>query len=203
VNIIEQSFEIIYPNTKEDWLREAKRIERMGRICYKSEDKITDESYKNFIKSIMKKNHLSVIEHGYFSCIIITNRAIANELVRHRLCAFSQESTRYINYNNKFNNEITVIQPDFDSDELANFNNAMKNAQDAYFNAIQNYPPQFARDYLPLALKTEIGMTCNFRELLHIFKMRCSEAAHPQIRALFLEIQDVCKDNLPEIFELN
>ena len=84
----------------------------IGRVCYKSEDSITNDSYAKFLRSIIKRGHESILEHESITVKFTTTRAIANQLVRHRIASFSQESMRYCNYSkDKFNNEITVIKP--------------------------------------------------------------------------------------------
>lgn len=75
-----------------------KKIERIGRVCYKSEDKITDDSAEQFIRGIIKRGHESVIEHASLSVKVICDRGVTHEIVRHRLASYSQESTRYCNY---------------------------------------------------------------------------------------------------------
>src|SRR5690606_1047267 len=97
-----------------DGLDVIKKLERCGRICYKSEDKITDESAYKFIKNIIKRGHESVLEHFSFSVKFICDRGVSHEIVRHRIASYSQESTRYCNYSkDQFNGEITVIEPCF------------------------------------------------------------------------------------------
>jgi thymidylate synthase (FAD) len=83
-------------------------IEKIGRVCYKSEDKITKDSSEQFIKNIIKRGHESVIEHYNVSVRFIVDRGVTHELVRHRLCSFSQESTRYVNYQGR---EIEFVLP--------------------------------------------------------------------------------------------
>ena len=41
-----------------------KQIERAGRICYKSEDKITEDSAKSFVDRMIKSGHGAMLEHG-------------------------------------------------------------------------------------------------------------------------------------------
>lgn len=91
--------------------RILRRIERAGRTCYKSEDKVTTDSAKKFVASILKREHESVIEHENISVKITCDRGVTHEIVRHRLVAYSQESTRYCNYANE--GEIAVVEPFF------------------------------------------------------------------------------------------
>ena len=89
-----------------------KRLEQCGRVCYKSEDKITDGSAEKFVRGIIKRGHEAVIEHGSLTVRFICDRGVSHEIVRHRLAAFCQESTRYCNYGKEgFGGEITVIRP--------------------------------------------------------------------------------------------
>lgn len=82
-------------------------IEKAGRTCYKSENRITPGSAEKFVKTILELGHETVIEHSYASVRFITNRGVTHELVRHRLCSFCQESTRYV----KYNGEMEFIKP--------------------------------------------------------------------------------------------
>lgn len=102
-----------------DPISDMKLLELIGRSCYKSEDKITDDSYKSFLKGLVLKGHESILEHISVSADIVTDRGVTHEAVRHRLCSFTQTSTRYCNYaNSKFGNEISVLdQQCFDVNE--------------------------------------------------------------------------------------
>jgi thymidylate synthase (FAD) len=60
--------------------------------------------------------------------------------------------------------------------------------------------PQIARSVLPTCLKTEMRMTANFREWMHILKLRTAKAAHPQMREIALEIQRILQERAPAIF---
>lgn len=157
-------------------------IERCGRVCYKSEDKITDTSKYKFVEMLLKRGHEAVLEHASATYLLITDRGVTHELVRHRLASYCQESTRYCNYGN----EITVVEPpglsDYDAKE---WRQACGIAETCYKNLLAGgQSPQIARSVLPTCLKTEITITANFREWRHIFKLRTSAAAHPQIREL-------------------
>ena len=153
-------------------------IEKAGRICYKSEPKGDPEK---FIKRLITKGHESVLEHQSFTFHIVTDRAIANELVRHRLCSFSQESTRYVKYD-----DIEVIAPTFlNRNETEEWYSTCCQLERTYQNLVESkVAPQMARSVLPLSLKTELIMTANIREWRHIFRLRISPAAHPDMSYL-------------------
>ena len=197
VKIIKASYVI---DLIEEPLEMLKRIERAGRVCYKSEDKITDTSYVDMIKRLIKSAHHSVLEHGIISVKFITDRGILAELTRHRIASFSAESSRYCNYSkDKFGNEITFIQPDFKlspQDEYLLFQ-----IEKHYLNRLADgLSPQQARYFLPNGLKTEIVMTCNLREWRHIFLLRTSPKAHPQMRELMIPLLQDFKDLIPIVF---
>jgi len=183
-----------------------KRIEKIGRVCYKSEDKITEESSIAFVTNILKSGHESVIEHEKVSVRVICDRGVSHEIVRHRLASYSQESTRYCNYSkDKFGGELTFIKPCFwdeDSDEYEIWKNNMATVEDTYNSLIAiGAKPQEARSVLPNSLKTEIVMTMNLREWRLFFKLRTSEKAHPQMREVACVILDEFKRTIPVIFD--
>ena len=189
-------------------------LEQAGRVCYKSEDNITSTSCINFIKSILKRGHESVIEHSAMTVHFVCDRGVTHELVRHRLCAFSQESTRYCNYKGGVTFIIPswmIIHPGEYTEEIkdhglnapeAEWWGMMLQAEFSY-KALLNmgWNPQQARSVLPNSLKTEIVTTANFREWRHIFKLRTSKAAHPQMRELMIPLLQECKKLIPVIFD--
>ena len=184
-----------------------KRLERIIRVAYKSEDKITEDSHIKMLNIIMKNQHLSTLEHYHFTFKFVTNRAIANELVRHRLCNYTQESTRYVNYEKK---GAQVVYPS----HLArkNVGNAviwyetMHQAILNYNGVIDEYDwtPEEARGILPLDLKTELYMTTNIREFLHINSLRGEDAptAHKDIRVIISEAYKQMNVKLPLLFPI-
>lgn len=179
------------------------RIERAGRTCYKSEDKITQESARKFVKMLLDRGHHSVIEHEYMTVRFICDRGVTHELVRHRLCAFSQESTRYCNYGHE--GEITVIEPCFwsrESDLYREWERQCQLAENAYLYLLrQGALPQEARSILPNSLKTEIVTTANLREWRHIFMLRTGKAAHPQMREVMVPLLEDVKMCVPVLFD--
>jgi len=194
---------------EEAFIREAKLIEIAGRTAYKSEDKITESSYDGFIRKIIKNGHEAVIEFGSMMVKFITDRGVSHEIVRHRLCSFLQESTRYCNYTgDKFGNEITVIKPTgFDKweiDQQVKWAAAIEFSEAKYKELIdEGLSPQQARAVLPNSLKTEICVRANFREWRHIFKLRAvSKAAHPDMRTLMVPLYEQCRILLPCVFDM-
>jgi thymidylate synthase (FAD) len=187
----------------QDWSNMLKRIETKGRVCYKSEEKITDDSAAKFIENLLKRGHLSVLEHSSISVKFVCDRGVSHEIVRHRIASYSQESTRYCNYGND-DNGITVIEPYFlDKESFAylSWENAMLATERHYRELLMyKYPPQKARSVLPNSLKTEIWVTYNLREWIHFFSLRAEKAGHPQMRQVVIPLLLKFKEMLPEIF---
>lgn len=108
MKIVKSTFEIIDHNNL------LRNIELGGRVCYKSEDKMSEGSDLALIEKLKSFKHESVFEHGVITVKFLTDRGVTHEAVRHRLASPSQESTRYCNYSkNKFGSEITVVEPFF------------------------------------------------------------------------------------------
>jgi thymidylate synthase (FAD) len=211
MKIIEPSHEIMTPIDGESGRNMLRLIELAARNCYKSEDAITCESHSLFVKKIATVfKHESVIEHASVTVRFICDRGVTHEIVRHRIAACSQESTRYCNYSkDKFGKEITVIRPLFWSPDdpktcgrFFNWRFACEQAQAMYFALLDaGASAQEARSVLPNSLKTEIIMTANLREWQHIFRLRCSSKAHPQMQQLMKPLLVEFKQHLPELFE--
>jgi len=194
-------------------------IERAARTCYKSEDQITKESAVELVRKLIARGHEAMLEFAYLSVRFVTDRGVSHELVRHRLCSFAQESTRYCNYQKGDHMEfimpswftrIEVGEYDFQridvTDQAYIDNEGLWFAQmiwsEKTYNQLikEKWSPQQARSVLPNSLKTEIVVSANFREWRHILKLRCSKSAHPQMRQLMLPLLADLNDLCPEIF---
>ncbi|MDI9520908.1 MAG: FAD-dependent thymidylate synthase [Bacillota bacterium] len=191
-----------------DGERILKQIELYGRTCYKSEDRITEDSARKFVARIIKSGHESVLEHEKISVRIICDRGVSHELVRHRIASYSQESTRYCNYGHeKFGSELTFIKPFYwdnenSQEKYALWKEAMEFSEKAYFKLLEaGAKPEEARSVLPNSLKTEIIVTMNLREWRHFFKMRTPENAHPQIREVACPLLEKLKSMIPVVFD--
>ena len=218
MNIIKPSYKILTPI---DGVSELKHIERIGRVCYKSEGAITEdgESAKKFVAMLIKRGHEAMIEHSILSVKFIVDRGVSHELVRHRIASFAQESTRYVNYSlEKFGNEINVIDIDggikLDRSMFLNletetidciideWDRAMKDAEEHYLNMIKlGATPQIARSVLPNSTKTEITITANYREWRNFFKLRTDKnTVHPSMLEITIPLLEELKEKLPIIF---
>lgn len=205
MKIIEPSFEILTPIDRQSIL---KQIERVARTCYKSEDKITDESAPKMMKSLIARHHLAMLEHAIVSVKFICDRGVSHEIVRHRIASYAQESTRYCNYgSDKHGNEITVIKPWFFEEgtlEYLAWLSVCEYAEYQYMELLsRGCTPQEARSVLPNSLKTEIVVTMNLREWIHFFNLRAigtTGAPHPQMKQIALPLLKTFADALPEIY---
>ena len=243
MKIIDQSHEIL------SWPVQAlEMIERAGRTCYKSEDKIgcsipeehqgpencpdmnwdfscasecKHHSSRKFVKMLQNRGHYAMLEFADLTVKFITNRGVTHELVRHRMCSFSQESTRYV----KYDGEMEFIRPVWSDTQIKgdyvkdiNFTHlndakniligdtlwlkAMYQIEERYKALLQiGWRPEQAREVLPNSLKTEIVVKANLREWHHILTLRTSKAAHPQMRALMLPLLKELKEKIPVIFD--
>lgn len=207
MKIIKPSYEILTP-ISDGGIKELQHIERIARVCYKSEDKITPdgESAKKLIRMLIDREHEAMLEHGSISVLFICDRGVSHELVRHRIASFAQESTRYCNYSkDKFGNELTFIEP-FDS-MMRSFNrtfwiSSLAKAEMEYLHMLEHgETPQTARTVLPNSLKTEIIVTANYREWRHILWLRSAPSAHPQMRELMIPLLNDLHNRLPVIFD--
>lgn len=195
-------------------------IEQAGRTCYKSEDKMDEVSSTTFTAMVLNRGHHSVIEHSAMTIRIICDRGVSHEIVRHRLAAYSQESTRYVNYKGG----CTFIIPlwldlkegeynAFDVLQMMKVKGDKVTDTDIWLASIAGatidynrlldagWSPQKARSVLPNSTKTEIVWTANFREWRHIFKLRCGPAAHPQMIEVMAPLHEEVKKLIPVIFD--
>ena len=203
MRIIPPSHEIISMPDGREMLR---NIELCGRVCYKSEDRITEDSAEKFISMILKSGHESVLEHEKITVKFICDRGVTHEIVRHRIASYSQESTRYCNYSkDKFGNEITFIRPFFwaeDDEKYEIWKSCMQNVEDCYKKLMESgAKPEEARSILPNSVKTELVVTMNIREWRHFFRLRTSERAHPQMRECAIPLLEEFRSRVPLLFD--
>lgn len=193
-------------------------IERVGRTCYKSEDKMTEFSAEDFVRRLIKRGHEAMIEHDSVTLRFINDRGVSHEEVRHRIASFGQESTRYCNYStDKFNGEVTYIDIERGMEldatvsklpfevKLAIIHEWMVACLDAerhYLRMLElGATPQIARSVLNNSTKTEICITMNFREWRHFIRLRNDPTAHPQMREVAQQVLDMLYEKYPVFFE--
>ncbi len=200
-----------------------KNLERYGRVCYKSEEKITPDSARKFIANILKSGHESIIEHEKVTVRIICDRGVTHEIVRHRIASYSQESTRYCNYSGgvtfiippwvrlrvgdyRYASDVFPPKNDVPWENLTRdeqiWFSSMLYSEEAYIELLgEGWTPQQARSVLPNSLKTEIVVTYNLREWRHFFRLRCSKKAHPQMREVAIPLLLEFQKLIPVIFD--
>lgn len=208
MRIVTPSVEVVFHQpvdsaTMKVWTHQT-FLEWVGRKCYKSEDKITATSASKFIRMLRDRGHHAMLEHGFASAYFVMDRGVSHELVRHRLASFAQESTRYCSYDaGKFDAQITVIEPPFTQPGAREvWEESCRVAEHAYMRLRElGEPAQLARSVLPTCLKTEIVISANFREWMHIFSLRCAHDAHPQMVSLMKQVQSVFQQEIPELFD--
>lgn len=176
-----------------------KIIEKAGRICYNSLDRITNESCSSFIKNLIKHKHESVLEHAYASFQIKCSRACSHQLVRHRLASYSQKSQRYVNEEN-FD---FIIPPEIEKNKEAYllYIQTIKQIKEAYIQFRNlGIKKEDARFILPNSTTTELVMTANFREWRHILKLRLHQSSQWEIREIMQQICDILYEHAPSVF---
>lgn len=196
-----------------------KNIEKACRTCYRSEDKITDDSYKILLSNCLTRGHESVLEHEKITVRLRCDIGVYKDLTRHRLASYSIESTRYCNYNkDKFNNQLHFIEPIYYDKEWTNANyegramtadeqksfywhSCMETIENTYNSMIEmGCIPDEARMILPHSTAATVTITANLREWKHIFELRASSHAHPAVQQLMIPLLLEFKEKMPEIF---
>ncbi len=212
IELIKPSVGFLFPNLILSELELLQQIEKIGRVCYKSEDKITEDSAKKFVQKLIKLGHESVLEHIPFTIEFIIDRGVAQELLTHRIASRTAESTRFCNYGKK---GLTFIIPPWVDIEpgmydtvshvwgLANFEwaSAMFDAATTYNSLLElGWSPQKARSVLPNSLKSEVITTMNLRQWRYVLRLRTAPNVHPQMAEIMLELLGIFKLAYPTLF---
>ncbi len=189
-----------------DYKKIMKNLERACRTCYRSEGKITEESYKTLLKNCITRGHESILEHEKITIRMHCDVGVYKDLTRHRIASFSIESTRYCNYGkDKFDNQIRFIKPvniEEGTELYDKWYKACESIEKYYLEmAEMGAMPDQLRMLLPHSTAAEVTMTANIREWKHILELRCSKHAHPAIRQLLIPLLLKFKKEMPEIFE--
>lgn len=186
IQVLKQRVGLHSPVSYEDAL---KNVEQAGRTCYLSYQGDFDlEKSEKFIGNLIKSGHESVIEHFYVTFKVTTNRAVANELVRHRIASYSQESTRYVDYSKDGKNHsagLKFIEPNLKDEDYNIWYDLMQSINNTYQDLkAKGLATDIARGILPLDLVTNITISINMRSLRNLLKLRLSKSAHFQIREI-------------------
>ena len=174
-------------------------IAHVARTCYKSPAR-GDAADRSLVGSLVEHEHTAMLEHSFLSVEIVTDRAIANEIVRHRHFSFAQESTRYVNYG-KRGFEFVMPDPITPIHRML-VEEACDHAANVYDSLVDSgMPPQLARSVLPLCTATTIVVSGNFTEWRHFFRLRTAREAHPMMRSLATAILDDVRQYVPVVFD--
>jgi thymidylate synthase (FAD) len=174
-------------------------------------------SSHKFTKMLIDRGHHAMLEFGDITVRFVTNRGVTHELVRHRLFSFAQESTRYVRYDGQMEFIQPVwVKPAYMNDTYTAANLVHCSPQDpvhvfiaacikaemAYLDLLAlDWRPEQAREILPNSLKTEIVVKGNIRQFRHMFQLRISKKAHPQIRHLMLPLLAELQSRVPMVFD--
>ena len=200
VSFVKQGHEIWGIYWHEGYTEPHDFIATVARTCYRSTPKTSDAN-ENLVRSLIKNGHDAMLEHSFLSAQFLTDRAIANELVRHRHFSFAQESTRYVNASKQ---GFEFILPEgLTKEQDVLIRASCIEAAERYDSLVRMFDtkPEIARSVLPLCTATTLVVSGNFREWRHCFKLRCDKHAHPQMRALMTPLLEELKEKVPVVFE--
>ena len=187
-----------------DYVKLMKNLERACRTCYRSEDKIVEDSYKTLLTNCINRGHESVLEHEKITIQMICDIGVYKDLTRHRHASFSIESTRYCNYGkDKFDNELKFIKPcNIEPGQIYAFwMNEMQNIEHTYQEmSRRGCTPDQMRLILPHSTAALVTMTANIREWKHILELRANNHAHPSVQQVMIPLLLYFKEKIPEIF---
>lgn len=188
------------------------KIADAARTCYQSQEFANENKNISLVRNLIKRGHFAMIEFADMT-VQFNNicRGFTHEMVRHRLCSFAQESTRYVDESD-FK---TVVPPHKDENEkiiqltLPNDREIKLSLKEWFALNEQCYrvlrdhgwKPEDARQVLPIATKSQIVVKANIREWRRIFHMRCDKFAHWEIRGVMLQLLNKCKKDIPLVFD--
>lgn len=211
INVYMPEAEVLTP--KEAIHAQLKAMEVAGRTCYKSENLITEDSHKRFLKMLISRHHESVLEHSCISVKIRTNLGVARELERHRhsniindqFLALSCESTRYVNQGKeKFGRALAICPTfhDYDHKVDREILGATNKIAKTYIElADRGIKPDVLRSLIPLNAKADMVFSGSIREWRAVLRVRLSNAAHADVRFVMQLVLNRFSELMPELFE--
>ena len=199
MNIVKRNVELVSKQSYEEMIKEN---ELAIRNCYKSEDKITDDSAERMVRMMIKSGHGAAIEFANVTFHIVCDRACSHQLVRHRMASYMQTSQRYVNYSKyKFNHSVPFIIPC----NLKNYDKwetFCSDAEETYFDMIENGDKaEVARSVLPNCVATSIYVRMNMRELRNFLSLRLSNHAQADIRDIANQMYNLVREHYPVYVE--
>lgn len=180
-------------------------IEAVGRVSHRSEDKQGPDTWEPFIKAVvLQHGDWSIVEHCTVTVEALVDRGITHEWVRHRIGAYTQESTRFVNYVKKLG--LNFILPLFTGPDPITMESAWEIAIrecETQYNLLisEGATPQLARSVLPNALASKLIVTYNLRNWRHFFLMRTSKETHPQMKQVTIPLLQQFKETIPLLYD--
>ncbi len=201
MNIVKPYATLMDVPTREIGIKLLQKIEWCGRISHRSEEAQTPESWDRFIRAVvLGHGDWSIVEHVSATVDFLVDRGITHELVRHRLFSFTQESTRFVNYEKKM--PASFVMPELNEAQRCSWERNISEAEMSYKEMIsQGCAPQIARSVFPNALASRIIITGNLRNWRHFLLMRTTKEAHPQMRQVTIPLLSEFKQRIPILFE--
>jgi thymidylate synthase (FAD) len=197
---VSQSYEVLDRRPKEDIY---KKIERIARVCYKSEDKIGPGTAERMVQNLVSNGHWAMLEHDIVSVLWTVSRSVSHAMVRHRIASMAQESTQYCDYaSGRLGGEITYIEYEPFNEEDARVFREVEGFGEYSYKSLRalGIKPVIARDVLAHSLKTELVTTFNLSQWRHFLEMRADPADSPQMRSIVGECLSDFRAWMPEIF---
>lgn len=188
----------------ESGVKLLKKIEWCGRVSHRSEESQTNDSWRRFIETVvLGHGDWSIVEHASVTVDMIVDRGITHEIVRHRLFSFTQESTRFVNYEKKM--PPSFIRPLLDEATQSakqDWDMVIESMERTYRHLVQaGIAPQIARSVFPNALASRIIVTGNLRNWRHLFIMDSTKEAHPQMKQVIVPLLAEFKAKIPLLFD--
>lgn len=179
-----------------------RKIEWCGRISHRSEDAQTEESWEKFLRAVvLGHGDWSIVEHAAVTVDAVVDRGITHEWVRHRVGSYTQESTRFVNYEKKMP-PLFICPLGLTVGQMAAWGVAMRQAEYGYRQLLDaGCTPQIARSVFPNALASRIVTTYNLRNWRHFLLMRTTREAHPQMRQVTIPLLKEFQETIPVLFE--
>lgn len=198
-------------------------VNQASSLCYNTNVKYSIPEQEVRVRSLIKAGHESVIEHVSITCMFTVDRGVTHELVRHRLCSFTQLSTRYCDYiGERMGGHVMFVIPPwaegiepgtYEPDNKLPLMNSetdtlwvgqMADAERVYHRLRTNgWTPEKARAVLPHSTATRIVCTANMRNWRHIMKLRAvgtTGRPHPQMVEVMAPLLAKFKEKYPAFF---
>lgn len=202
MQIVEPYAHMLEVPNREAGIALLRKIEWAGRISHRSEDAQTEDSWERFLRTVvLGHGDWSIVEHVSVTVDAVVDRGITHEWVRHRLGAYTQESTRFVNYEKKMPPSF-IVPPDVQCGRESLWLHAIEVAEGVYRDMLAiGYAPQVARSVLPNALASRLVVTYNLRMWRHFLLMRTTKESHPQMRQVTIPLLAEFQAKVPILFE--